>query len=80
MGKMIGIKMESRLLLEKELELGISKDLRDGSQKRERSIPNGLNIIVRIVYVYCSIIITCFKLLVRTRFSFYIEPGSDTNM
>ena len=55
--------MEPRLLKKKELELGISKDLRDGFQKGERSIPNGVNIIVSIVYVYCNVIITCFKLL-----------------
>ena len=34
----------TQITLERKLELRILKDSRDGSQKRERSIPNGVNI------------------------------------
>ena len=57
----------AKITLEKELELGISKNSRDGFQKGRKSIPNRVNIIVWIIYVYCSVIITYFKLLVRIR-------------
>ena len=54
-----------------------SKDQRDGFSKGEQSIPSGVNIIVWIVYVYCSVIITYFKLLVRIR-SILFQTGSDS--
>jgi len=47
--------MEPRLIQKKELESGISTDQRDEYQKGVHSIPNGLNIKLWILYVYCSV-------------------------
>ena len=49
---------EIQITAKAELESGISKDQIDGFQKGGWSIPNGVNIIVWIVYVFCSVDIT----------------------
>jgi len=79
---------EIQITAKAELESGISKDQIDGFQKGGWSIPNGVNIIIWIVYVYYNITIACFEfsielgLLVNIKFkksSSQVENlGSDT--
>ena len=45
----------TKLLWKKSRNQGYQR-FKDGFQKRGRSIPNGVNIIVWIVYVYCSVL------------------------
>ena len=47
-----------KITLKEEMQSKRLKDQRDGFSKGWQSIPSGLNIIVWIVYVYCSVIIT----------------------
>ena len=66
----IGIKEKISNRSRSRLGSRISKESSDRYLKGGRSILNGVNIIVWILYVYCSVTITCFKLPVRSRFSF----------